>query len=114
MSGEKIRQLNDGFRQSITATGVIGGEVLLSAAVFGLSPDVYGRVIEKIINFSDFNADDDPRGEHNFGSFDLEETGQRIFWKIDYYDPSARYGSEDPSDAEKTLRVLSIMLADAY
>jgi hypothetical protein len=52
--------------------------------------------------------------EHDFGSFDCE--GQRIFWKIDYYDRASfgtgcDMGSDDPTDPAKTLRILTIMLA---
>ena len=39
---------------------------------------------------------------------------ERIFWKIDYYDPSLDFGSEIPSDPAQTVRVLTIMLASEY
>jgi hypothetical protein len=53
----------------------------------------------------------------DFGSLDYE--GQRIFWKIDYYDRASfgtgcDMGSDDPADPAKTLRVLTIMLASEY
>jgi Protein of unknown function (DUF3768) len=64
-----------------------------------------------------FTEDNDPHGEHDFGSLDYE--GKRIFWKVDYYDRASfgtgrDMGSEDPSDPAKTLRVLTIMLASEY
>jgi len=34
--------------------------------------------------FDNFNADNDPHGEHDFGSFELE--GEKLFWKIDLYE----------------------------
>ena len=62
--------------------------------------------------FTEFNADNDPHGEHDFGSFEV--AGEKIFWKIDYYDSGMMFGSDDPSAPEKTTRVLTIMLADEY
>ena len=69
-------------------------------------------ILGKVASFDDFSEDNDPHGEHDFGAFD--HAGSRIFWKIDYYDPSMESGSEDPSDPAKTTRVLTLMLASEY
>lgn len=57
--------------------------------------------------FSDFSEDNDPDGHHDFGSIRIGET--KVWWKIDAYDRSYEYGSEDPSDPARTARVLTIL-----
>ena len=59
-----------------------------------------------------FTKDNDPHGEHDFGSFEIE--GETYFFKLDYYALDMDGGSEDPADPEKTTRVLTIMRADEY
>lgn len=104
---ERVRELNDAFRTTFT-----GGRVLLTAGVNELPSDVRAMAIRKVATFSDFSTDNDPYGEHDFGSFDL--AGRKFFWKIEYYDRRLKWGSEDPADPEKTTRVLTIMLAEEY
>jgi hypothetical protein len=104
---KKIQQLNDRFRTTMT-----GGRVMLTAGVDALPSDVKAMVIRRVATFSDFNADNDPHGEHDFGSFTV--AGRKFFFKVDYYDPTLTYGSEDPADPSKTTRVITIMLAEEY
>lgn len=59
-----------------------------------------------------FADDDDAYGERDFGVFDHQ--GEKLFWKIGYYDPTLRFGSEDPTDLARTHRVLTILLASEY
>lgn len=60
--------------------------------------------------FDAFTADNDPHGEHDFGT--VEHGGTRIVWKIDDYPPPDReHGSEDPADP---AQVLTLMLAEEY
>jgi len=53
------------------------------------------RIREKVEMFDAFTADNNPHGERDFGS--IEHNGEKVFWKIDYYDRSLQYGSEDPA-----------------
>ncbi len=62
--------------------------------------------------FDEFTPDNDPYGEHDFGSVSVR--GTKLFWKIDYYDLSLNFGSKDPADPAQTTRVLTIMLAEEY
>jgi len=89
-----------------------GGRVMLTAGVDALPSDVKAMVIRRVATFSDFNADNDPHSEHDFGSFSLSV--RKFFFKIDYYDAAMQMGSEDPADPSKTTRVLTIMLAEEY
>lgn len=107
ITADRIRDLNDAFRRSFT-----GGRAMLSAGVDALPSDVKAMAIRRVATYSDFSPDNDPHGEHDFGSFDL--AGRRFLWKIDYYDRRLKWGSEDPADPEKTTRVLTIMLAEEY
>jgi hypothetical protein len=107
MSAEKIRELNDAFRTTMT-----GGRVMLTAGVDALPSDVKAMVIRRVATFSEFTPDNDPHGEHDFGSFEV--AGRKFFFKLDYYDATMQFGSEDPADPSKTTRVMTIMLAEEY
>ena len=103
----KIAVLNDNLR-----TTFVGGQVVMTAAVNELPAAVKASVLQKVQSFSKFDADNDPHHEHDFGSFAID--GEKFFFKIDYYSRDMEGGSEDPSDPEKTTRVLTIMFASDY
>ena len=97
----KVAKLNDEFRRSFKNTLMTPGVMYLDD-VLGLTKRVY--------EFNDFTEDNDPYGEHDYGSFDWK--GERIFWKIDYFDQTLTYGEEPLSP--KCKRVMTIMLASEY
>ena len=103
----RICELNDAFRRTFA-----GGNVVMTAGVDALPDMVKAEALKKAATFDDFNEDNDPYGEHDFGSFEL--CGRKFFWKIEYYDRAMEYGSEDPSDSEQTTRVMTVMLASEY
>jgi hypothetical protein len=107
MSTEAIRTLNDALRTTFE-----GGRVLVTQGVRTLPLELNAAALQAVQAFDAFTPENDPYGEHDFGSFELQ--GARIMWKIDYYDPSLTGGSEDPADPEVTTRVLTIMLAEEY
>lgn len=113
-----IQQLNDRFRAAIPSSCDVPGRVLITRAVQQLVDDDAepGKYLPKIIKivreFVDFNSYNDPHNEHDFGAFYFE--GEKMFWKIDYYDPELQHRSESPADTAKTMRVLTIMLANEY
>jgi len=104
---EKIRKLNDLFRK----TG-IGGKFLLTRGIQSLGNIAVQQVISIVADYNDFTSDNDPYGEHDFGSFSI--LGQKIIWKIDYYDKEHQFGSEDPANPKITERILTVMLGEEY
>jgi hypothetical protein len=107
MSAGQVRTLNDAFRRSFG-----GGKVMMTAGIAALPEATQATVLDEVRKFDAFTADNDPHGEHDFGSFAVD--GRKIFWKIDYFDAAMEFGSEDPADASKTTRVLTVMLASEY
>lgn len=107
----RIRALNDQMRTS-GPTVPSHNRWLLTAGVLARGTELVNEFVAAISAFSEFTKDNDPYGEHDFGSVDLG--GERVFWKIDYYDRSLTGGSPDPADQEMTCRVLTIMLASEY
>ena len=102
-----IAELNDAFRRSFT-----GGQVFVTAGISALPQDAQAAIAERVRSFEQFDEDNDPHGEHDFGAF--EHDGRTIFWKIDLYDLDHRFYSPDPTDPAKTARVLTILLAEEY
>jgi hypothetical protein len=107
MSTEAIRTLNDALR-----TTFAGGRVLVTQGVRTLPLELNAAALQAVQAFDAFTPENDPYGERDFGSFELQ--GHRILWKIDYYNLSLDGGSENPADPEVTTRVLTIMLAEEY
>ena len=83
-----------------------------TAGVIALGDEFLKRALAAVKRFSEFSEDNDPYGEHDFGSVAID--GHNVFWKIDYYDRQLEFGSPDPSDPAVTIRVLTVMLAEEY
>ncbi len=107
IKAERIAALNDHLRWSFS-----GGKVMLTASVAALSDSEQACILMAARQFDDFNEENDPNGEHDCALF--EAAGHSCMFKIDYYDPNLRCGSDDPADPAKTTRVLTIMLASDY
>ena len=108
MSASSIAQLNDLFRQTF-----LTGRVVLTDGIQALKDEDREAIITQVREFAAFPEGDDPYGEHDFGAFDHPGVG-KVFWKIDYYDPTMRFASENPADPAQTRRVLTIMLGEEY
>lgn len=104
---KRIRDLNDAARATMRFSFVYA-----TVGVRALSDEAAALAVEHVRRFDAFTSDNDPYGEHDFGGFEL--VGEKLFWKIDYYDRQLKAGSPDPSDPAVTARVLTIMLASEY
>lgn len=104
---ERIAQLNDQLRKFGR-----GGQVMLTRGVTNLEGFDPTALITVLAKYDQFDADNDPHGERDFG--DLDFAGSELLWKIDYYDQALIYGSPDPADPAVTTCVLTIILAEEY
>ena len=110
MNTNKIAELNDKLRQNLFNPGK--DKLILTQGVSNLPFDEQLRILIKVKEFKDFNEGNNPYGERDFGR--IEHKGITCFFKIDYYDNSMQYGSDNPADETITTRVLTIMRADEY
>ena len=97
----RIAHKNDVFRK-------LGFGVTMTCGAVEL-PDVIG-LMSKIKSYNDFTVDSDPYFEHDFGK--LEWHGEKVFWKIDYYNNELTC-FEDPL-SPTCKRVMTVMLAEEY
>ena len=102
-----IRALNDELR----STGG-GGITVVTRGIAALSGQVRAAIIAAVQSFNDFSVANDPYGEHDCAL--LEVAGERVMFKIDYFDLAFNGHSADPADPTLTLRVMTIMLASEY
>lgn len=102
-----IRTLNDRLRK----TGA-GGRVVVTNGISALPAPTIAAVFLAVQTFDDFTSANDPHGEHDFAL--IEAAGERLMFKIDYYDRAMTGLSPDPADPALTVRVLTIMLACEY
>ena len=106
-----IARLNDRCRQGLDRTArIMVTRTCLGTFTSGndaMSIVVQARLYAAIRNhvFADADA-----AERDRGNFEFE--GTTVYFKIDYYDTTLDYGSEDPADASITRRVLTIMVRE--
>jgi hypothetical protein len=103
----RIAALNDILRRTLC-----GGTLVLSAGLIALGRARQQVIVDAVAAYEDFTPDNDPYGEHGFGA--LEVAGERVFFKIGYFDTPLSHASPDPADTLVTARVLTVMLAGEY
>lgn len=102
-TAKSIARLNDAARDNAI-------HYVATRGVLSLDEETICSIFEGVQNFKDFTEDNDPYGEHDFGSFTVK--GNKVFWKIDYYDRELS-GWCDPLSPD-CRRVITIMLAEEY
>ena len=110
----RIRELNDALRKADehSALRAAKRELVITSGVLAHGDNFINRAVTAVRQFDSFTTENDPHGEHDFGSFELD--GYQLLWKIDYYDLELEYASADPADPAATRRVLTILLAEEY
>ena len=104
---KKISALNDALRSSLAS-----GRVVVTSGVAALDKRTQVEALRAVQAFNTFTPDNDPYGEHDFGTFKV--AGHELFWKIDYYDQSLSRHTDDATNPAITVRVLTIMLTEEY
>ena len=85
---------------------------MMTSGIQALGQAAVNEILNKIRTFDAFTKDNDPWGEHDCAL--LTVGGNKVMFKIDYYDRDLQYASPDPSEAMKTCRVMTILLAEEY
>lgn len=107
----KIAELNDKVRSRMSPNWIF------TNLVRSLDGDKLNQLIQLVKQFNQFDQDNDPYGEHDFGMIPLD--GTTYYWKISYYDKASwkkgqEYGSESPEDENVTHRIITIMECSEY
>ncbi len=111
---ERIRALNDQLRTSSDPIAALklNGQLVITHALAAKGNEFLERAIAAVRAFDDFYEDNDPWGEHDCAT--LQVDGETVIFKIDYYDPELERHSDDAADPALTRRVLTIMLASDW
>ena len=108
-----IASQNDSFRTGMVVGGCpLPGTVVVTSGVSGRGRDFQTAAYLAAAFDKTFTEENDPWGDHSFGVVTVK--GERLYWKIDYYDAAQEYGSDDPADPARTYRVLTILFPSEY
>jgi len=97
----RIIELNDQFRTTFK-----GGRVQMTRNVYELDDRLRGRALSVMAKYNRF----DDASEHDCGVFIF--AGFSFEWRIEYRAKDGSGVSSDPSDPDKTFRVLTLYAID--
>lgn len=117
---KRIAELNDQMRTGLVRHGCIGRATLTIGVQNLLASEIEAKgmtaalagLFGSVANYDRFERENDPYHERDFGDFTW--AGTTLYWKIDYFDHSLMWASEQPDDTSVTVRVLTIMRSDEY
>lgn len=98
---QHIAALNDALRTTFK-----GGRVQMTPSVYELDHRLRGRALSVLARYNSFDAD----SEHDCGVFIF--AGYAFEWRIEYRALDGCGISADPTDTDKTLRVLTLYAVD--
>ena len=119
----EVARLNDAARSGALANSRTVLTRALADLLAGGSDDPairQGRLfqgqcaIRRLINETPIDPGNDPHGERDFGV--VTYLDRKIFWKVDVYENDGRFewGASEPGDAQRSYRIVTIMLATDY
>jgi hypothetical protein len=97
----EIIALNDRLRTSFK-----GGRVQITKSVYELDDRLRGRALSVLARYDKFH----PESERDWGTFIF--AGFSFEWRIEYRSKEGAGISPDPTDPDKTLRVLTLYAID--
>lgn len=109
-SAARIARLNDRARMGFDPTArILITRACLATFCGGTTAEglIAQAELMKAVRCATFEAD---TPERDFS--EVHFRGEPVLFKIDYYDEALTWGSEDPADAARTLRVVTIMLPE--
>jgi hypothetical protein len=103
-----IRRLNDDTRRNYR-----NARFMMTRGLIALN-HIHREADEAFRTFDDFNADNDPFGEHDCFAFTVQ--GYRLIAKCDCYAPDMAHYSRDPTNSDPNIcvRVWTLMLEEDY
>lgn len=101
----RIRELNEATRRR-----PFEARIFVARRLTDLGGSIVPELVGMAMEYSDFDPETDPTGEHQSGTFDVR--GLRVLWQIHYLDAKAEGLSPDPADPKVTSRMIAFKLAD--